>query len=120
MQNNTCYTQSLGCVPQTNSIMTKFENDTSEGLDLSEVASLAEIGCWTAITLFPGLYWANGPAVSADQCAMRGILITVAITGAIGLRIWSVRAKRRVALGSSPSDLETPASIAGESTETSK
>jgi hypothetical protein len=67
-----------------------------DDIRLDELLPWIEFGCWTAIVLFPFLYWVNGPAVSTDQYVMRNILIVVAVSGAFGLRFWNWRARRRV------------------------
>lgn len=75
--------------------MTEAESDVSDDIELDELLPWIEFGCWTAIALFPFLYWVNGPAVSTDQYVMRNILISVAVIGAFGLRYWNWRTKRR-------------------------
>lgn len=69
---------------------------TEDDIRLDELLPWIEFGCWTAIVLFPFLYWVNGPAVSTDQYVMRNILIVVSVTGAFGLRFWNWRARCRV------------------------
>lgn len=64
---------------------------------LDELLPLIEFGCWTAIVLFPFLYYVNGPAVSTDQFVVRTILVIVAVVGAVSLRFWNWRARRRQA-----------------------
>lgn len=59
------------------------KNDLRPG----ELLPLIEFGCWTAILLFPLLYYVNGPSVSIDQTVVRTILIFMTIIGAIVLRI---------------------------------
>ena len=38
----------------------------AEELDLEECLHWFEFACWTAIALFPFLYWVNGAAVSTE------------------------------------------------------
>jgi hypothetical protein len=45
--------------------------EAEDDLQLYEVLAWIEFGCWTAIALFPFLYWVNGPAVSTDQYVVR-------------------------------------------------
>ncbi len=56
-----------------------------------------EFGCWTMVALAPFLYWVNGPAVSTDQFVVRTALVTLALTGAVSVRLtkWLRRAKSK-------------------------
>jgi len=56
---------------------------------------LAEFACWTAVALAPFLTWVNGPPVSTDQAVVRTIVVGLALTGAIGLRIGRIVRGRR-------------------------
>lgn len=69
---------------------------SDDDIELEKLLPWIEFGCWTAIALFPFLYWVNGPAVSTDQYVMRNILIGVAVVGALGLRFWHWRSMRHV------------------------
>jgi len=71
------------------------ETKQEDEIRLEELLPLLEFGCWTAIVLFPFLYFVNGPAVSTDQLVVRTILVITAVTGAVVLRIWNWRARRR-------------------------
>jgi hypothetical protein len=57
---------------------------------------LAEFFCWTMVVLAPILTWVNGPSVSTDQFVVRVSVFVLAVTGALGLRVFKfVRAKRK-------------------------
>lgn len=75
------------------------DDPTTDELALDELLPWIEFGCWTAIALFPFLYWVNGPAVSTDQYVMRNILMITAVVGAVGLRVWNWRATRQAESG---------------------
>lgn len=72
-----------------------------DDLSWAELLRWVEYGCWTALALFPMLYWVNGPTVSTDQYVMRTILIVVASVGAVGLRLWHWR-KVKAGAGTAP------------------
>jgi hypothetical protein len=89
--------------------MAEVEND----IELKELLPWIEFGCWTAIVLFPFLYWVNGPAVSIDQYVMRNILIGVALIGAFGLRYWNWRTTKRCAESVSSAEAEVSMNDSG-------
>lgn len=93
--------------------MSEIESVSSDDIDLDELLPWIEFGCWTAIVLFPFLYWVNGPAVSTDQYVMRNILICVAVVGAFGLRFWNYRTKRRIGRDAPAGDAKGEA-VAGD------
>ncbi|MCR4412772.1 MAG: DUF1559 domain-containing protein [Thermoguttaceae bacterium] len=64
--------------------MTLRTNHTEQSMDAS---SVVECACWTTVSLAPLLIWVNGPAVSAAQFAIRAMVLGVAVTGAIVLRV---------------------------------
>ncbi len=68
--------------------------------------SLAEFCCWTAVALAPILTWVNGPAVSTDQFVVRTSTFSLALCGAIGLRLRKVISRRRAK--ASPRDATVP------------
>lgn len=41
--------------------------------------STMRVACGTIALLAPILYWIHGPAVSADQAVLRGVLVVIAI-----------------------------------------
>lgn len=71
------------------------ERKPDDDLRLEELLPLIEFACWTAILLFPFLYYVNGPAVSTDQFVVRTILVIVAVVGALSLRVWNWRVRRQ-------------------------
>jgi hypothetical protein len=52
-----------------------------------DIAPAVEFVCWIVVLLAPLLRWINGPAVTTDQYAVQVTLFSVAIVGAIGLRL---------------------------------
>lgn len=72
--------------------MTQNTEDVQEPVDLS---SWVEFCCWTMVVLAPFLTWVNGPAVSTDQFVMRTAVFTLALAGAIGLRVGKIFRRRR-------------------------
>jgi hypothetical protein len=60
-----------------------------------DVAPAIEFVCWVVVVLAPILRWVNGPAVTDDQFAMQIGLIGVAATGALALRFYNWRERRR-------------------------
>ena len=61
----------------------------------AEIRGWLEFGCWTTLALTPFLYWANGPAVSQDQLVTRIALVVLAAIGAVGLRLYAWRERRK-------------------------
>ena len=61
----------------------------------SELLGWIEFGCWSALLMTPILYWINGPAVSFDQTVMRGLVVVVALTGALGLALVRLKSKNK-------------------------
>jgi hypothetical protein len=55
------------------------------------VSPLAEFCCWVVVCLAPFLRWVNGAAVTDDQFLIQMGLVTLAMVGAIGLRIYNWR-----------------------------
>jgi hypothetical protein len=62
--------------------------DDEREITTQELRGWLEFGCWTTLALVPFLYWINGPAVSTDQLVVRTALVTIALLGAIGLRVY--------------------------------
>jgi hypothetical protein len=56
-----------------------------------EITPLLELACWFAVLLAPFLRWVNGPAVSSDQFVVQVSLVSLAIMGAISLRLYHWR-----------------------------
>lgn len=66
-----------------------------DNIETKEIPRLLEFGCWTAVLLFPVLYYVNGPAVSTDQFVVRTILVVVALGTAVSLRTWDWQENRK-------------------------
>jgi hypothetical protein len=66
-----------------------------QDLSPAEVRCWLEFASWTTLALAPLLYWLNGPAVSTDQFVVRIGLVILAACGAIGLRLYAWRQRRR-------------------------
>jgi hypothetical protein len=91
-------TQALGNGPITTFLpLPTDENQMPQTKNFSpaEIRYWLEFGCWTTLALVPFLYWVHGPAVSEDQCLVRTALLVVAAFGAIGLRAYNLRHRRR-------------------------
>jgi hypothetical protein len=54
-----------------------------------DVAPAFEFFCWSVVVLAPLLRLINGAAVTDDQFAIQVALFSLALTGAIGLRIYN-------------------------------
>jgi hypothetical protein len=54
-----------------------------------DVAPAIEFFCWSVVVLAPLLRLINGAAVTDDQFAIQVALFSLALTGAIGLRIYN-------------------------------
>lgn len=61
----------------------------------SELLGWIEFGCWSALLMTPILYLINRPAVSFDQTVMRGLVVIVALTGALGLALVRLKCKNK-------------------------
>jgi hypothetical protein len=61
-----------------------------------DVAPMAEICCWTVVTLAPILRWVNGPAVTTDQFVVQVVMVGGALAGAIGLRVYNWQRGRAI------------------------
>lgn len=60
-----------------------------------DVAPAIEFSCWVVVALAPFLRWVNGAAVTDDQFVIQMTLVAMALTGAIGLRLYNWRTDRR-------------------------
>lgn len=68
----------------------------SDAVDWRETLPAAEFCCWVVVALAPMLRWINGAAVTDDQFYIQVGLVTMALAGAVTLRIWNWRRTRRV------------------------
>ncbi|MEX2316627.1 MAG: hypothetical protein WD669_05710 [Pirellulales bacterium] len=71
------------------------ELPTEESVRFRDVAPAIEFMCWVTLLLTPILRWVNGPAVTDDQFVMQIALVSTAAAGALGLRIYNWRRRRR-------------------------
>ncbi len=77
---------SNNCQPENNEpISNEPEND--EPIHFRDIAPGIELACWTVLLLAPMLRWINGPAVTNDQFVVQVTLVSMALAGAVGLRI---------------------------------
>jgi len=53
-----------------------------------DLAPAIEFVCWIFVVLAPLLRWVNGPAVTNDQFVIQVILVSLALLGAVGLRLY--------------------------------
>jgi hypothetical protein len=53
-----------------------------------DIAPAIEFVCWVVVVLAPVLRWVNGAAVTGDQFAIQVALFSLALVGAISLRIY--------------------------------
>ena len=78
--------------------MTGADDDTSHDLENIRFRLLApalEFLCWVVVLLAPLLRWVNGPPVSRDQAVMQISLVTLAVVGALSLRIYNYMTRHR-------------------------
>lgn len=78
-----------------------------DDIEIESLLNWLEFASWTAIALFPFLYWVNGPAVSTDQYVVRSILVVVAVVSAIGLRSWHWWSNRPATSVATPPERKT-------------
>lgn len=57
----------------------------------AEIGPALEFCCWVVVALAPFLRWINGAAVTDDQFYIQCGLVTLATTGALGLRVYNWR-----------------------------
>ena len=63
--------------------------DPPNDIRFRDVAPAFEFVCWVVVALCPMLRFINGAAVTSDQFAIQVALFSLALTGAIGLRVYS-------------------------------
>jgi hypothetical protein len=56
-----------------------------------DIAPAIEFVCWVVVVLAPLLRLINGPAVTSDQLIIQLALFSIALTSAIGLRLYQLR-----------------------------
>jgi hypothetical protein len=73
--------------------MSRMHKHPQQSVRFRDVTPALEFTCWTVVALAPILRWVNGPAVTNDQFTIQVTLSTLAIVGAISLRIYNCRKK---------------------------
>jgi hypothetical protein len=84
----------------------RAEGKPGDEIRFRDAAPALEFMCWTVLALAPFLRWVNGPAVSTDQFVTHITVLTIALTGAIALRIYN-RRKGRVSAVPTDTDSRT-------------
>ena len=62
--------------------------DTVEEITFHDISPTLEFICWIVVFLAPILRWINGAAVTTDQYIIQMSLVSIALSGAVGLRIY--------------------------------
>ena len=66
------------------------ENQKSpQDIHFRDIAPAIEFVCWVVVVLAPILRWINGPAVTDDQFVIQIALFSLALVGAVGLRLFA-------------------------------
>jgi hypothetical protein len=74
-------------------MVSKQENERAEtgvlpeNVRFSDISPGIEFVCWIVVCLAPFLRWINGAAVTSDQFFIQVALFSVALAGAVVLRI---------------------------------
>jgi hypothetical protein len=63
-------------------------NDTSGNIRFRDTAPAIEFLCWLVVLIVPVLRLINGPAVTNDQFVMQVATFSLALGGAISLRLY--------------------------------
>lgn len=85
--------------PQSESDVVELDGMKNEAVDWRETLPAAEFCCWVVVLLAPMLRWINGAAVTDDQFYIQVGLTTMALSGAVTLRIWNWKRARGVIVG---------------------
>ncbi|MEM6484902.1 MAG: hypothetical protein AAF662_07965 [Pseudomonadota bacterium] len=64
-----------------------------EPISFREISPAIEFVCWVVLALTPMLYLVNGPPVTDDQAAVQIGLVSLALSGAVLLRLYNWRIK---------------------------
>lgn len=81
---------------QTEPDVAEMDSMKSKAVDWRETLPAAEFCCWGVVLLAPMLRWINGAAVTDDQFYIQVGLTTLALLGAVTLRIVNWRRARQV------------------------
>ena len=60
----------------------------TEEVKFRDISVAIEFVCWVVLLLAPILRWINGAAVTMDQFVIQVTMVSLAGTGAVGLRIY--------------------------------
>jgi hypothetical protein len=71
------------------------ESQSDEAPTFREIAPALEFSCWVVVGLAPFLRWVNGAAVTNDQFAIQISLTSIALAGALSIRLYNYRAHSR-------------------------
>jgi hypothetical protein len=63
-------------------------DESSEEIHFREIAPAIEFVCWVMLALIAILRVINGPAVTTDQFVIQLSLFSLAVVGAVGMRIY--------------------------------
>ncbi|TWT41353.1 hypothetical protein [Botrimarina hoheduenensis] len=66
-----------------------------EPIPFWQFAPAIEFLCWVVVSLAPILYLVNGPPVTSDQAVFQISLVTLAVVGAVALRVVNLRNSKR-------------------------
>ena len=67
------------------------EDDESSGdIHFGDIAPAMEFVCWIVVLLAPLLRWIDGPSVTDDQFVVQIALFSLALLGAVGLRLYAL------------------------------
>jgi hypothetical protein len=68
-------------------------DEENHGIRFCQLAPALEFMCWVVVILAPLLRLVNGAAVTGDQFVIQVAIFTVALIGAIGLRVLQIFAR---------------------------
>jgi hypothetical protein len=63
-------------------------SDSPNEIHFRDIAPAIEFVCWVMVVLTPFLRLVNGAAVTTDQFVIQVVLFSLALAGAIGLRLY--------------------------------
>lgn len=66
------------------------DNESPENIHFCDIAPAIEFVCWVVVLLAPLLRWVNGPAVTDDQFVIQVTIFSLAMIGALGLRMYGL------------------------------
>jgi hypothetical protein len=66
----------------------KDDSESPKDVHFRDVAPAIEFACWVVVLLAPLLRLVNGPAVTSDQFVIQIAVFSLALVGAVGLRLY--------------------------------